>query len=256
MKIRDLYVGDALQWQSGKAYKRGSNIRYGVVLSISEDKKRAMIANVFISDGKLKCYDEQGASYEQDRNNVRLKHAPPPFHTICRFDQVDKPIGTHDPQHPTIIDDNFLEVNKVGFEDVWYRRLNKQDIAELLNHPWPEQKELEATRKTLQPIQSTHAVQSAGYSIPQMPSVKTKKLPPVGPKTVQAEAAPAAPKTPSKTLKQGFSDVDTAVEAQASRSQPKQAKPKSWSSDRPLGRLADLAENLSMTEEDGPDFEL
>ena len=53
MKIRDLYVGDALQWQSGKAYKRGSNIRYGVVLSISEDKKRAMIANVFISDGKL-----------------------------------------------------------------------------------------------------------------------------------------------------------------------------------------------------------
>lgn len=218
-------------------------------------KKKAIIADVFENDNRLKCYDEKDALFARDRNNVRLKHAPPPFYSISGVMSVNKPIGKHDPKNPKVITDAFLDSKRVKYEDLWCNRLDQRDIAELLNHPWPAQKELEATRKTLKPVQNTtHTVKSADYSIQQAAPAKTKKLPPVGPKMAQAETAPVAPKTPSKTLKQGFSDAEKAFEAQVGKSQPKQAKPKSWESDRSLGRLADLAENLGMAEDDGPDF--
>lgn len=257
MRICDLRVGDALQWKLENKHMRGGVDRYGVALKISKDKKRAMIADVLPDNDGLKCYDEKDALFARDRNNVRLKHAPPPFYSISGVMSVNKPIGKHDPKNPKVITDAFLESKRVKFEDLWYNRLDQRDIAELLNHPWPAQKELEVTRKTLQPVQNTmHAVESADYGVSQAAPAKTKKLPPIGPKTVQAEATPVAPQTPPKTLKQGFSDAEKAVEAQVGKSQPKQAKPKSWESDRSLGRLADLAENLGMAEEDGPDFGL
>lgn len=255
MRICDLRVGDALEWQLDSEYKNNSGTRYGVVLKISKDKKKAIIADVFENDNRLKCYDEKDALPTRDRDNVRLKHAPPPFRRISGTIPADKPFGVHDPKHPTIIDDAFLDSKRVKYEDLWCNRLDQRDIAELLNHPWPAQKELEATRKTLQPVpDTTHTVKSADYGISQAAPVKSKKLPPISPKTAQAETAPAAPKTPSKTLKQRFSDVEKAVEAQAGKSQPGQAKPKSCESDRPIGRLANLAENFGIAEDDGPDF--
>lgn len=56
-----------------------------------------------------------------------------------------------------------------------------------------------------------------------------------------------------------FSDAENAVETQASKSSPGQVKPKPRESDRPLGRLADLAENLGSVPDfgkpEGPAFE-
>lgn len=43
-----------------------------------------VIVDVDYKDDLVRCYDEVGANYERDRNNVQLKHCPPPFTKVSR----------------------------------------------------------------------------------------------------------------------------------------------------------------------------
>ena len=43
-----------------------------------------VIVDVDYKDDLVRCYDEIGANYERDRNNVQLKHCPPPFTKVSR----------------------------------------------------------------------------------------------------------------------------------------------------------------------------
>lgn len=43
-----------------------------------------VIVDVDYKDNFVRCYDEVEANYERDRNNVQLKHCPPPFTKVLR----------------------------------------------------------------------------------------------------------------------------------------------------------------------------
>lgn len=139
MRISDLQPGDALTWRGhirDKAVRRNA-----VVVDIAEDKSSANIAMVYQDRGLAPCFDEPHAKYELHRNNVRLKHAPPPFGRLnC---PVGRPIAQYDPDHPKAIDDGFFEANAVGYEDPDRALLDGRDVHTLRCHPWPEQYEKE-----------------------------------------------------------------------------------------------------------------
>lgn len=141
MRVSNLRPGDALTW---RGHIRGNAVRRNaVVVDVSEDGSSANIAMVYQDRGLAPCFDEPHAKYELHRNNVRLKHAPPPF---WRLDcPAGRPIAQYDPDHPKTIDDGFLATNSVSYEDPDRALLDGRDVHTLRHHPWPEQYEKEKT---------------------------------------------------------------------------------------------------------------
>lgn len=58
---------------------------HGVITDVSSDAVTVM--PVLSLDCDVKCYDEPGAVYDTDRDNVRLKDCPPPFSRLCAFSE-------------------------------------------------------------------------------------------------------------------------------------------------------------------------
>lgn len=74
----DLQVGQAVRYDYGNP----RYMHYGVIVDV--DEKSVGIVDVDYKDNFVRCYDEVGANYERDRNNVQLKHCPPPFTKVSR----------------------------------------------------------------------------------------------------------------------------------------------------------------------------
>lgn len=253
--------GQGISWTSSD----GTDM-YGAIVV----KKDGSIRVVPVSPLKSgdKCYNDVGIVKGDANYLVRMKDCPPPFSDVCQDSALGQCYVLANPKCAIGFSDKQLLASHAALVDDG-KRLSKRDfqaIFDCAKHGTPEKQlsgpvssgmeKKPALPDMGRPVQNTtYMVKSTDRDASQAAPVKTKKLPPIGPKTVQTETAPAAPKTPSKTLKQGFSDAEKAVEAQVGKSQPKQAKPKSWESDRSLGRLADLAENLGIAEDDGPDFD-
>lgn len=258
----NIRVGQGIYWTDPEGLDM-----YGAVLGKKEGSISAVPVYPLMPGDR--CYNDVGIVKGDVNYLVRLKDCPPPFSGACEDSPFGQCCAYADLKHPITLSDRQLCVMCARLSDGG-KKLSKRDfqaIFDCAKHGTPEKQlsgpassgteKKPAPPDMGKPVQNTtYMVKSTDRGISKAAPAEAKKLPPVGPKTVQAETAPAAPKPPSKTLKQGFSDVETAVEAQASRSQPRQAKSKSWSSARPLGRLADLAENLGMMEDDGPDFGL
>ena len=222
-----LCCGQGISWTSSD----GTDMYGAIVVKKDGSIRVAPVSPLKSGD---KCYNDVGIVKGDANYLVRMKDCPPPFSDVCQDSALGQCYVLANPKCAIGFSDKQLSASHAALVDDG-KRLSKRDfqaIFDCAKHGTPEKQ----------------------LSGPVSSETEKKPAPPVGPKTVQAEAAPAAPKPPSKTLKQGFSDVQTAVEAHIGKSQPKQAKPKSWEADRPLGRLADLAENLGMMEDDGPDF--
>lgn len=86
-----------------------------------------------------KCYDELGAKYPEDKDNVRLKDCPPPFMQLSRgadggvyaLADINNPIVFTKEQcikyHVTVLDKG--------------EKISDRDMNEIFNHPWDEQKQ-------------------------------------------------------------------------------------------------------------------
>ena len=66
-----------------------------------------VIVDVDYKDDLVRCYDEIGANYERDRNNVQLKHCPPPFTKVSRG-VPGKVYAMADMENPVILQTSYL----------------------------------------------------------------------------------------------------------------------------------------------------
>ena len=66
-----------------------------------------VIVDVDYKDDWVRCYDEVGANYERDRNNVQLKHCPPPFTKVSRG-VPGKVYARADMENPVILQKSYL----------------------------------------------------------------------------------------------------------------------------------------------------
>lgn len=66
-----------------------------------------VIVDVDYKDDWVRCYDEVGANYERDRNNVQLKHCPPPFTKVSRG-VPGKVYARADMENPVILQKSHL----------------------------------------------------------------------------------------------------------------------------------------------------
>ena len=66
-----------------------------------------VIVDVDYKDDLVRCYDEIGANYERDRNNVQLKHCPPPFTKVSRG-VPGKVYAMADMENPVILQKSYL----------------------------------------------------------------------------------------------------------------------------------------------------
>ena len=110
---------------------------YGVILKAEE--KYICFVEVRMADKYVKCYDELGAKYPEDKDNVRLKDCPPPFERLSSSEQggvyaladIDNPIIFTKEQcikyHVTVLDKG--------------EKISQRDMDEIFNHPWDEQKQ-------------------------------------------------------------------------------------------------------------------
>ena len=97
----ELQVGQAVRYDYGNP----RYMHYGVIVDV--DEKSVGIVDVDYKDDLVRCYDEVGANYEMDRNNVQLKHCPPPFTKVSRG-VPGKVYARADMENPVILQKSHL----------------------------------------------------------------------------------------------------------------------------------------------------
>ncbi|MBU5446324.1 hypothetical protein [Blautia sp. MSJ-36] len=128
----NIEMGQAITY---KNERRG--IGYGVIIHSTENSIS------FVEIDRIteftKCYDELGARYPEDKDNVRLKDCPPPFKQLSRgvdggvyaLADINNPIVFTKEQcikyHVTVLDKG--------------EKISDRDMNEIFNHPWDEQKQ-------------------------------------------------------------------------------------------------------------------
>ncbi len=72
----NMKIGQAIRYETDRS------IGYGVIIRVFENSIEFVDVNYI---GRYtKCYDDVGAVYPDDKDNVRLKHCPPPFSKLSR----------------------------------------------------------------------------------------------------------------------------------------------------------------------------
>lgn len=140
--MQNFRKGQAIKYDVNDIYEAYG---YGVVISIVEDIVYYVDVNPITEI--TKCYDDIGAEYDKHKDNVRLKHCPPPFSEMLRgctrgiyaVADVKHPKKFTEEQcrefHVTVIDDGVT--------------ISDEDMQEILNHPWPHQLEKEKRYRPL-----------------------------------------------------------------------------------------------------------
>lgn len=139
MITSDLHPGDPLHWQEYDAYKREIRHRYAVV--IDEPTSCVNCVEVFRVRQDTLCFDEGGSNQREHGDNVRLKHAPPPFSELARQSAINGVYAYAKLSEPIRVDDNFLKIYQPDKPDNGFR-VHDKDMADILDHPWREEKVL------------------------------------------------------------------------------------------------------------------
>ena len=126
---------------------RGPRPVYGLVLAV--DEQYVTYAPVIDSNECGVCrrsYDERGASYQTDKDNVRLNDCPPPFSEIGSVhfregDSKSKVMAMADMRHLSSVSlCDFMETCQIVDNGA---RISEKDFGRVLHHPWPRQMEQE-----------------------------------------------------------------------------------------------------------------
>lgn len=139
----ELQVGQAVRYDSGNP----RYMHYGVIVDV--DEKSVGIVDVDYKDDLVRCYDEVGANYERDRNNIQLKHCPPPFTKVSRG-VPGKVYARADMENPVILQKSYLSAYSLQILERGTKVPNA-DMKKIFNHPWEDQlqkqKEIRSKRR-------------------------------------------------------------------------------------------------------------
>lgn len=135
----DLQVGQAVRYDYGNP----RYMHYGVIVDV--DEKSVGIVDVDYKDNFVRCYDEVGANYERDRNNVQLKHCPPPFTKVSRG-VPGRVYAMADMENPVILQKNQLPAYVLQILERGTKVPNA-DMKKILEHPWEDQLQKQKTMR-------------------------------------------------------------------------------------------------------------
>lgn len=112
---------------------------YGVIIRVNPDSIDYVEA--YAVDKFTKCYDDAGAIKEKHKDNVRIKHCPPPFKELSQ--------GVSGGVYVVADMDNLLTFTRTDIEINHVRviddgiQIDDADMHEIVNHPWSRQLEKE-----------------------------------------------------------------------------------------------------------------
>lgn len=135
----ELQVGQAVRYDSGNP----RYMHYGVIVDV--DEKSVGIVDVDYKDDWVRCYDEVGANYEWDRNNVQLKHCPPPFTKVSRG-VPGKVYARADMENPVILQKSHLPAYSLQILERGTKVPNA-DMKKIFDHPWEDQLQKQKTMR-------------------------------------------------------------------------------------------------------------
>ena len=135
----ELQVGQAVRYDSGNP----RYMHYGVIVDV--DEKSVGIVDVDYKDDLVRCYDEVGANYEMDRNNVQLKHCPPPFTKVSRG-VPGKVYARADMENPVILQKSHLSAYSLQILERGTKVPNA-DMKKIFDHPWEDQLQKQKTMR-------------------------------------------------------------------------------------------------------------
>lgn len=135
----ELQVGHAVRYDYGNP----RYMHYGVIVDV--DEKSVGIVDVDYKDDLVRCYDEVGANYERDRNNVQLKHCPPPFTKISRG-VSGKVYARADMENPVILQKSHLPAYSLQILERGTKVPNA-DMKKIFDHPWEDQLQKQKTMR-------------------------------------------------------------------------------------------------------------
>ena len=135
----ELQVGQAVRYDSGNP----RYMHYGVIVDV--DEKSVGIVDVDYKDDLVRCYDEVGANYEMDRNNVQLKHCPPPFTKVSRG-VPGKVYAMADMENPVILQKSHLPAYSLQILERGTKVPNV-DMKKIFDHPWEDQLQKQKTMR-------------------------------------------------------------------------------------------------------------
>lgn len=135
----ELQVGQAVRYDSGNP----RYMHYGVIVDV--DEKSVGIVDVDYKDDLVRCYDEVGANYEMDRNNVQLKHCPPPFTKVSRG-VPGKVYARADMENPVILQKSHLPAYSLQILERGTKVPNA-DMKKIFDHPWEDQLQKQKTMR-------------------------------------------------------------------------------------------------------------
>ena len=111
-----------------KNKRRG--IGYGVIIHSTENS--ISFVEVDRATEFTKCYDEPGAKYPEDKDNVRLKDYPSPFKTLSNR-REGAIYALADIDNPIVFTKEQCEKYQVTVID---KEVSKRDMHEMFHHPW------------------------------------------------------------------------------------------------------------------------
>ena len=111
-----------------KNKRRG--IGYGVIIHSTENS--ISFVEVDRATEFTKCYDEPGAKYPEDKDNVRLKDYPSPFKTLSNR-REGAIYALADIDNPIVFTKEQCEKYQVTVID---KEVSKRDMHEIFHHPW------------------------------------------------------------------------------------------------------------------------
>lgn len=111
-----------------KNKRRG--IGYGVIIHSTENS--ISFVEVDRATEFTKCYDEPGAKYPEDKDNVRLKDYPSPFKTLSNGREGGI-YALADIDNPIVFTKEQCEKYQVTVID---KEVSKRDMHEIFHHPW------------------------------------------------------------------------------------------------------------------------
>lgn len=139
MIMSDLHPGDPLHWCEYDC-ELNSHVDYYAV-AVKESAGAMACVPVFYIEPDTKCFDEGGSNQKDHGDNVRLKHAPPPFSELAAWSSVKGVYAFAKLDQPIRVDDNFLKTYQPDKPDNGFR-VHDKDMADILDHPWNEEKSL------------------------------------------------------------------------------------------------------------------
>lgn len=140
----NIKVGQGIRYQ---AYDKSGLVtdKFALVVDVTESEivavpvKAVSLWNGHDYQKAYVCYDELGAEYPRDKDNVRLQDCPPPFSDVTHLPgNLFAYAALDDMQKLLVFDEEKCKKYHVEIVDEG-KKISKRDMKNVLNHPWIDQ---------------------------------------------------------------------------------------------------------------------